>query len=152
MTVVNVLFICVDNSFLSLTAEAYLNSVTDGAVRAFSAGPLPRDKMRSAARKILFVNGLSEQGLHPKPWRIFALPHAPQPDFVVSLQDNILLNHQPLWPTSPKYLSWNIWSGAEIPKNVKEAEVAFEKIKEAVTLSLTSRCFLDDSQGWKKAG
>lgn len=152
MTMANVLFVCVDNSFLSLTAEAYLNSVSDGSVRAFSAGPLPREAMRSATRKTLFANGLAEQGLHPKPWSIFALPHAPQPDYVIRLQDSLLLNQQPLWPGRPEIVDWNISQTLEAPKNVKEAAQAFDKIKDAINLSLASKRFTNDSRQWRKAG
>lgn len=152
MTMANVLFVCVDNSFLSLIAEAYLNSVSDGSVRAFSAGPQPRKTMRSATRKTLFANGLAEQGLHPKPWGIFALPHAPQPDYIIRLQDSHLLDQQPTWLGQPEIVEWNVMSTSDAPKNVKEAALAFDKMKDAVNLALTSKRFLNVSRQWRKAG
>ncbi len=81
----NVLFVCVDNSFLSLAAEAYFNQTALGGLRAFSGGPMPRDEMVSLTKKGSFCpwnggGGASSQilvdfcsptststGLHSKP-------------------------------------------------------------------------------------
>ncbi|WP_068085054.1 low molecular weight phosphatase family protein [Polycladidibacter stylochi] len=108
MQATNLLFVCQTNAFLSLLAEAYCNSIAGPEIRAFSAGPAPASAISKSAKKILFEQGLSEAGLEPKSWDIFALPHAPQPDFLVTLQitNEILL--QPNWQVAPKVVHWQL--------------------------------------------
>lgn len=152
MTMANVLFVCVDNSFFSLAAEAYFNKVSAGAVRAFSAGPLPGSGIRPVTQKVLFANGMQESGLHPKSWNIFSLPHAPQPDFVISLQSTALLDKQPAWLGQPAKMNWSICADEQAPKNIKEATDAFYIIKESIDLALTTKNFSSDSLKWRRAG
>lgn len=147
----NVLFVCVDNSFLSLAAEAYFNQTAIGGLRAFSGGPMPRDEMVSLTKKVLFAHGMEEAGLHPKSWSIFALPQAPQPDYVVSLQKSVLLDKQPVWPGHPMKLNWDICLDENRPQNIKEAADAFRKIRESIDLALSSKTFSSDSLNWRAA-
>ncbi|SDR23886.1 hypothetical protein [Pseudovibrio sp. Tun.PSC04-5.I4] len=151
MTMANVLFVCVENSFFSLAAEAYLNKASMGGLRAFSAGPLPGEIMRPITRKVLFANALQESGLHPKSWNVFSLPHAPQPDFVISLQTSVLLDKQPIWPGQPTRMNWGARSDEQEPRNIKEATDAFSRIKEAIDLSISSKVFSSDSLNWRTA-
>ncbi|KZK87352.1 Low molecular weight phosphotyrosine protein phosphatase [Pseudovibrio sp. Ad13] len=151
MTKANVLFVCVDNSFLSLAAEAYLNQTSMGELRAFSGGPLPREEMVSLTKKVLFANGMDEGGLHPKPWTIFSLPHAPQPDYIIRLQTSVLLDKQPMWPGHPVKLNWDICLDEDVPRNIKEATDAFRKIKESIDLATSSKVFSSDSLNWRAA-
>ncbi|KZL20499.1 Low molecular weight phosphotyrosine protein phosphatase [Pseudovibrio axinellae] len=151
MTMANILFVCVDNSFLSLIAEAYLNKTSMGELRAFSGGPLPREDMPALTKKVLFKNGMEEAGLHPKAWTIFSLPQAPQPDFVISLQPSSLLDKQPIWPGRAAKLNWHICIDDNMPRNIKEATDAFRKIKESIDLALSSKVFSGDSLSWRAA-
>ena len=147
----NVLFSCVDNSFLSLAAEAYFNQTAVGGLRAFSGGPLPRDEMVSLTKKVLFANGMEEAGLHPKSWSIFSFPHAPQPDYIVSLQTSVLLDKQPSWPGHPVKLNWGVCLDESVPRNIKEATDAFCKIRESIDQALSSKTFSSDSMNWRAA-
>ncbi len=151
MTKANVLFVCVDNSFLSLAAEAYLNHTSMGELRAFSGGPLPREEMVSLTRRVLFSNGMDEGGLHPKAWTIFSLPHAPQPDYIIRLQTSTLLDKQPMWPGNPVKLNWDICLDEDLPRNINEATHTFRKIKESIDLAVSSKSFSSDSLNWSTA-
>ncbi len=144
----NILFACVDNSFLSLAAEAYLNQIAMGELRAFSGGPIPRAEVLSLTRRVLFANGMKEVGLHPKPWGIFSLPHAPQPDYIISLQNSELLREQPSWPGQPVKMHWEICLEGRTPENINEASDAFCKIKESIDQAVSSKFFSGDSFKW----
>ena len=147
----NVLFVCVDNSFLSLAAEAYLNQISMGDLRAFSGGPLPREKMASLTKKVLFANGMDERELYPKPWTIFSLPHAPQPDYIIKLQTSSLLDKQPAWPGHPVEMNWDVCLDEHVPRNIKEATDVFRRIKESIDLAASSKVFSSDSLNWRAA-
>ncbi len=84
-----ILFLCEDNASLSPLAEAYFNHVSDGIFRAFSAGPKPAAHLNPAVALLLAELGIGAGGLGPKSWDLFALPHAPAPDRVVFLTEEL---------------------------------------------------------------
>lgn len=152
MTTANVLFVCSDNAFYSPIAEAYLNQVAPEFIRAFSAGPMPGGELSSLARKTIFKSGLSEEGLEPKSWTMFALPHAPQPDFVILLEDEQILQPIPKWADAPTVLAWAGSLDLARPKTMKDAEAAFEGIKKAIDEALLSRTFVAKDEELRAVG
>lgn len=108
MSAATVLFVCPDNALLGPLAEAYLNATSGGRLRAFSAAPVPNGTLHPATRRLLAEHGLAETGLNPKSWDIFLLPHAPQPDRIVALSQDVSGAAQPQWRGSPKQTLWDI--------------------------------------------
>lgn len=108
MSAATVLFVCPDNALLGPLAEAYLNATSGGRLRAFSAAPAPNGALHPATRRLLAEHGLAETGLIPKSWDIFLLPHAPQPDRIVALSQDVSGAAQPQWRGSPKQTLWDI--------------------------------------------
>ena len=81
----NVLFLCTGNSARSILAEAILNRKGAPNFTAYSAGSHPAGAVRPEALRQLDLAGLSTDGLRSKSWDEFAVPGAPQMDFVFTV-------------------------------------------------------------------
>ena len=62
---INVLFLCVENSCRSQIAEAICNNLFSTKIKGFSAGSNPADKINSKAQNSLLRIGIHHQG-YPK--------------------------------------------------------------------------------------
>ena len=78
----NVLFLCTGNSARSIIAEAILNEVGAGRLRAYSAGSHPKGRVNP--RTIQLLDGLDydTSAFRSKSWSEFAKPGTPPLDFV----------------------------------------------------------------------
>jgi protein-tyrosine-phosphatase len=101
----NVLFVCEDNSALSIMAEAILNTAGAGRFSAFSAGCRPRATLSEQALDLL-----SAHELPIGPARVKGLEHfragEPRMDFIITLCDAA----EPFadWPGQPFVAHWNV--------------------------------------------
>lgn len=69
-----VLFICRNNSAASILAEAILRHLSQGRVRAASAGDTANIRVDPYALECLVAHDIATTGLHSKPWgRFFGL-------------------------------------------------------------------------------
>lgn len=82
----SILFVCRDNSGLSLIAEAVTISA-DNRVRAFSAAAQGTAPVDIAALECLHAAGIAADGLSSKPVELFSLSGAPRVDLVVAMVD-----------------------------------------------------------------
>lgn len=121
----NVLFLCTGNTARSVLAEAILNK--DGApnFRAFSAGSHPKGVVNPFAIKVLESFGYPTDGLRSKSWDEFALPGAPQIDFIFTVWDNAAGEICPIWPGHPMTAHWGIDDPAAVEGTDIEKERAF---------------------------
>lgn len=115
----NVLFLCTGNSARSILGEAIMNAVPGGAFRAFSAGSQPKGEVHPLALHTLNELGLSTEGYRSKSWDEFAVPGAPQLDFVFTVCDNAAGEACPFWPGQPMTAHW----GVEDPAAVEGSEI-----------------------------
>lgn len=102
----NVLFLCTGNSARSILAETYLNARGGGRFHAYSAGSHPAGKVNPHAIEVLQSAKLSVEGLRSKSWDEFALPGAPQMDFIFTVCDNAAGEVCPIWPGHPTSAHW----------------------------------------------
>lgn len=121
----NVLFLCTGNSARSVIAEGILRK--DGAARfnAFSAGSHPKGAINSFALKVLDAYGYPPDGFRSKSWNEFAVPGAPELDFVFTVCDTAAGEACPFWPGQPMTAHWGIEDPATAEGSDIEKERAF---------------------------
>jgi arsenate reductase (thioredoxin) len=122
----NVLFLCTGNSARSIMAEAILNKVGAGRVRAYSAGSRPKSHVHPEALRLLQSLGYDTSAFRSKSWSEFADPGAPIMDFVFTVCDNAAGETCPLWPGQPMTAHWGVPDPAAATGNPAEIALAFK--------------------------
>jgi protein-tyrosine-phosphatase len=107
--VLNVLFLCTHNSARSIMAEALLNHLGAGRLKAFSAGSSPRENQQPhpLGLQTLQEAGIATSSLRSKNWSEFAAPGAPAMDLVITVCDNAAGEVCPYWPGQPATAHWS---------------------------------------------
>jgi arsenate reductase (thioredoxin) len=123
--VFNVLFLCTGNSARSILAEAYLNSISDGHFRGFSAGSHPLGQVQPFALELLKRNGIPIEGLRSKSWDEFEKPGSPHMDFVITVCDRAAGEVCPVWPGRPVFAHWGVEDPAAAAGAEEEKRAAY---------------------------
>ena len=123
----NVLFLCTGNSARSILAEAYLNMAGKGRFKAHSAGSKPGGRVNPFALELLEKTRIDTAGLRSKNWDEFALPGAPQMDFVFTVCDNAAAEPCPYWPGQPMTAHWGVPDPAAVEGTEEEKRRAFRQ-------------------------
>ena len=84
----NVLLLCTGNSARSVLAESILRKDGAGRFKAFSAGSHPKGAINPFALRVLEAYGYPTDGFRSKSWDEFAVPGAPDLDFVFTVCDS----------------------------------------------------------------
>jgi arsenate reductase len=121
----NVLFLCTGNSARSILAEAILNHRGKATFTAYSAGSHPSGLVRPEALRQLELSGISTAGLRSKSWDDFAVPSAPQMDFVFTVCDNAAKEQCPFWPGQPTTAHWGVADPAAVRGAPEEIQRAY---------------------------
>jgi arsenate reductase (thioredoxin) len=121
----NVLFLCTGNSARSIFAEAILNHRGARQFRGFSAGSHPNGKVNPNALKQLVAAQLPTAGLRSKSWDEFAVPGAPEMDFVFTVCDSAAKQPCPVWPGHPVTAHWSVADPGAVEGNPETVERAF---------------------------
>ena len=124
-TVYNVLFLCTGNSARSILAESILQAEGKGRFRSFSAGSQPRGEVHPLALKTLAALGYPHEGFRSKSWDEFALPGAPEFDFIFTVCDNAAGEACPVWLGHPMTAHWGIADPAAVEGLEFEKQRAF---------------------------
>ncbi|WP_137151647.1 arsenate reductase ArsC [Devosia sp. FKR38] len=124
--VYNVLFLCTGNSARSILGEALLNHVGQGRFHGFSAGSTPKGAVHPMSLEVLAKAGISTEGLRSKAWDEFALPGAPQMDFIFTVCDNAAGEACPVWPGHPMTAHWGLEDPAAVAGPEFKQRAAFE--------------------------
>ncbi len=110
----NVLILCTGNSARSILGEVLFNELGKGKFKACSAGSKPAGKVNPGALEWLEENRHSTEGLRSKSWDEFAVPGAPEFDFIFTVCDNAAGEACPLWLGHPATAHWGIPDPAHI--------------------------------------
>lgn len=125
----NVLILCTGNSARSILGEVLFNVLGKGKFHAYSAGSKPAGKVNPGALEWLQAQGHSTTGLRSKSWDEFAVPSAPEFDFIFTVCDNAAGEACPLWLGKPATAHWGIPDPAHIEGD-EARRAAFKKAAE----------------------
>src|SRR5918999_1214529 len=117
-----VLFLCTGNSARSQIAEALCERLSDGAVKAVSAGSHPKPLHPNAVR-VMRERGIDLAGRRSKHLSEFADQRF---DYVISLCDRVR-EVCPEFPGGPELIHWSIPDPARDPGSDEETLPAFER-------------------------
>ncbi len=104
----NVLFLCTGNSARSILAESALKRWGEGSFAAFSAGSHPKARPHPVTLQLLADMHFDTASLRSKSWDEFALPTAPELDFVFTVCDSARGEQCPAWPGQPMTAHWGV--------------------------------------------
>ena len=121
----NVLFLCTGNSARSILAESILNREGQGRFRSYSAGSQPKGQVHPFALDLLKKMNQPTAGLRSKSWDEFAVPGAPEMDFVFTVCDNAASEVCPVWPGQPMSAHWGVPDPAAAEGTESERRLAF---------------------------
>ena len=116
-----VLFLCTANSARSQMAEALLNALAKGRMRAFSAGSHPALSVHPLAQRLIAELGSASEDLRTKSWNEFAVAGAPTMDFVITVCDTAAGEVCPVWPGHPVLAHWGMPDPARSPNDAPQA-------------------------------
>jgi arsenate reductase len=125
----NVLVLCTGNSARSILGEVLFNALGKGKFRAYSAGSKPAGRVNPGALELLQQQGYSVEGLRSKSWDEFAMPGAPEFDFIFTVCDNAAGETCPIWPGRPATAHWGIPDPAHVDGD-EARRIAFKKAYE----------------------
>ena len=121
----NVLFLCTHNSTRSIIAEAVMNRLGRGKFQGYSAGSMPSGKVQPLAITMLRNLNYDTSKLRSKPWDDFAMPEAPQLDFVFTVCDNAANEVCPIWPGQPVSAHWGLPDPSAVQGSETERALAY---------------------------
>lgn len=131
--VFNVLFLCTGNSARSIIAEGLLNFEGKGRFRAHSAGSFPTGKVNPLALEALERAGVPAGAYRSKSWNEFAMPGAPEMDFVFTVCDDAAGEVCPVWPGHPVTAHWGVADPAKVSGSDAEKMRQFRETLRVLT-------------------
>ena len=126
----NVLVLCTGNSARSILGEVLFNALGKGKYIAHSAGSKPVGRVNPYALELLQLQGFDTSLLRSKSWDEFAVPGAPEIDFIFTVCDSAAGEVCPIWPGKPATAHWGIPDPAGVEGGDEAKRVAFRKAYE----------------------
>jgi protein-tyrosine-phosphatase len=127
-----VLFLCTGNSARSQMAEALAEQLSEGAVRAASAGSHPKPLHPNAVR-VMRARGIDIAGRRSK---YLTELTGKRFDYVISLCDRVR-EVCPEFPGAPQAIHWSVRDPAREPGTEKQTLPAFERTATELSMRIS---------------
>lgn len=130
-----VLVLCTGNSARSILGEALFNHFGQGRIRAYSAGSQPSGMVNPVALETLDKHGVPLPEARSKSWDEFAVPGAPEIDYIFTVCASAAGETCPVWIGHPTTAHWGIPDPADVePMTARVAafEVAYQQLERRV--------------------
>ncbi len=134
----NVLFLCTGNSARSIMTEALVTTMGHGRFQGYSAGSYPGGTVNPFAIEQIQATGYPLDRLRSKSWDEFALPDAPQMDFIITVCDDAAGEVCPIWPGHPLSAHWGFEDPAAVQGSDEQKRAAFRKIFKQILARINS--------------
>lgn len=129
----HILVLCTGNSARSIMAEALINRLSQGRLRAYSAGSQPTGRVNPFAMEQVAATGYDMAQLRSKSWDEFAQPDAPKMDIVLTVCDNAAGEVCPIWPGHPVRAHWGFADPAGVQGSDADKRAAFVQVFGQIT-------------------
>ena len=117
-----ILYICTHNRCRSILSEAITNHLSNGLIKAKSAGSQPVGEVHPLSLKYLQEAGISTEGLCSQSWDEF---EDFAPDVVVTVCDSAAAETCPLWFGNTIRVHWALVDPSKLPGSEQEIAEAF---------------------------
>ena len=124
----NILFLCTGNSARSIMAEAIATTASAGRLIGYSAGSHPGGVVNPFALEMIWPLHYPVEKLRSKSWDEFAVPGAPQMDFLITVCDNAAGEVCPVWPGKPVTAHWGFPDPAAVTGSDEQKRQAFRNV------------------------
>ena len=138
-----VLVLCTGNSARSILAEALFNQLSNGRIRAFSAGSKPKGEPHPGALRLLAAKGIDPAQFRSKSWLEFTGPAAPQIDLVITVCGNAAGEACPVFPGNALRAHWGLPDPAEATGSTAEVDAVFAETWRLLELRVRAMLMLD---------
>ena len=136
----NILFICTHNRCRSILSEAITNHLSDGRIRAYSAGSQPAGEVHPLSLKYLMARGISTVGLRSQSWDDF---DPKQIDVVITVCDSAANESCPVWFGECIKLHWGLPDPSRLEGSETEIEAAFNAVMDRIEARARALLVLD---------
>ena len=119
-----VLVLCTGNSCRSIMAEALLNHLGGGRIRAWSAGSAPAGYVHPGSIATLKRHSIDPGRPYSKSWNEFADQRF---DLVITVCDQAAGETCPIFPGQPKKLHWSTPDPGKVQGTEEEIQAAFDR-------------------------
>ena len=123
----NILVLCTGNSARSILLEAILNNLSNGRLKAYSAGSNPTGIVNKYSISLLKKKGI-ENSSFSKSWLTFSNNSEIRMDIVITVCGNARDEECPYWPGNPLRTHWGVYDPADVSGIDLEKEKAFRDV------------------------
>jgi arsenate reductase len=127
-----VLFLCTYNATRSIMAEAILNHLGKGRMRAYSAGDRIVPDLHPLTLDCLERHGIPAAGLHSKRWEFFFGLGAPRLDYIITVCDDSRSDLQWHADCGPVRAHWDTPNPGLVKGSEFEERAAFDAVFESL--------------------
>lgn len=148
----NLLFICTHNRCRSILCEAITNHLSNGAIKAYSAGSQPAGEVHPLSLKYLAQSGIDTSGLKSQSWDDFSDQDI---DIAITVCDSAASESCPLWMGNSLKVHWGLSDPSKLQASETEVEAAFLQLIDRIKRRIGKLMQLDldalDTEAQKKA-